>query len=547
MSWTYSRHHYWAIAAVPIKPAATGPDRMLTMNAVDPSGGGTTTPGEGVHTYADGTVVNISATPSAGYVFDHWEGAVANANSASTTVTMDADKTVTAHFMVTHDLTMVVDPVRRWYHRACRGRAHLRRGDGRQHLGDAQSRLRVRVSWTGDVANPTSASTTVTMDADKTVTANFVAEEYTLSVNIVGHGSVSKDPDKATYHYGDQVLLTATPAFGYEFAGWSGDLADGANPQTVTMNGNKSVTATFEQYTPMSLGLDGTPTSGKGAASASSLSFAHTTGTGTDRLMLVGVSWNCGSADRTISSVTFTPSGGSAIDLTEVFTQNAGGTSAPRYSAIYKLLDPPKGVTGTVTVTFSGQVSNGSVAGAADFAGVDQSNPLGTAVGAGSPDNSATAIGVDLAGLNGDELVFDNVFGGAGSASQTLTAASGQTQLWNVLNYASSPATNIIAAASTKQATGSSVTMSWTAGATGWLAIAAVPINPRFVTVTAPTGTTSKDQGAALDGHLDDQPGGGHGPVQHLGGQPRRTAGTWARSTTPPTPSARPATPTRST
>ena len=38
--------------------------------------------------------------------------------------------------------------------------------------------------------------------------------------------------------------------------------------------------------------------------------------------------------------------------------------------------------------------------------------------------------------------------------------------------------------------------MSWTAGSC-W-AIAAVPINPRFVTVTAPTGTTSKNQGEAL-------------------------------------------------
>ena len=108
MTWTYSATNYWAITAVPIKPAATGPDRVLTMNAVDPSGGGTTTPAEGVHTYAEGTVVTISATPSAGYVFDHWTGAVANASSASTTVTMDADKTVTAHFVVTHDLTMVV-------------------------------------------------------------------------------------------------------------------------------------------------------------------------------------------------------------------------------------------------------------------------------------------------------------------------------------------------------------------------------------------------------------------------------------------------------
>ena len=46
--------------------------------------------------------------------------------------------------------------------------------------------------------------------------------------------------------------------------------------------------------------FDGTPSTAKGAASVSSLSFAHTTGTGSDRLMLVGVSWNCGTTDRTI-------------------------------------------------------------------------------------------------------------------------------------------------------------------------------------------------------------------------------------------------------
>ena len=66
-------------------------------------------------------------------------------------------------------------------------------------------------------------------------------------------------------------------------------------------------------------------------------------------------------------------------------TQQAG--TQLRYSAIYKLLNPPSGVTGTVTVTFSGAVSNGIVAGAADFAGVDQTTPLGTAVGAGSTDH----------------------------------------------------------------------------------------------------------------------------------------------------------------
>ncbi len=51
------------------------------------------------------------------------------------------------------------------------------------------------------------------MDADKTVMAYFAQEEYTLTVNIVGQGAVIRMPPlPTTYHYGDQVELTATPA-----------------------------------------------------------------------------------------------------------------------------------------------------------------------------------------------------------------------------------------------------------------------------------------------------------------------------------------------
>ena len=71
----------------------------LTM-AVDPVGGGTTNPAAGIHTHDAGTVVNLTATPAAGYVFDHWTGNVANVNSATTTVTMSANQAVTAHFIL---------------------------------------------------------------------------------------------------------------------------------------------------------------------------------------------------------------------------------------------------------------------------------------------------------------------------------------------------------------------------------------------------------------------------------------------------------------
>ena len=242
----------------------------------------------------------------------------------------------------------------------------------------------------------------------------------TLAVDPVGGGTTEPGVGAHTYPQGTVVAISATPNSGYVFDSWTGDAdcADGS----VTMNAAKTCTATFVAAPP-AVTVDGAFSS-KTGNTVSSLTIDHTTGTGTDRLLVVGVSWNCGTTDRSISSVTFTPSGGSAIALAEVITQlGVNSSSDPRYSAIYSLLNPPSGVAGTVTVTFSGSVSNGIVAGVANFAGVDQTTPLGTP-GGGLPLTSDTAPTVSLTGLNGDELVFDNVFQGASAESQTLTAGT---------------------------------------------------------------------------------------------------------------------------
>ena len=75
---------------------------------------------------------------------------------------------------------------------------------------------------------------------------------YTLTVNVnpAGSGTVTKNPDKSTYCPNDQVTLTATQNAGYSFSSWSGDLAGNTNPATVTMDGNKTVTANFTTGTP---------------------------------------------------------------------------------------------------------------------------------------------------------------------------------------------------------------------------------------------------------------------------------------------------------
>jgi xyloglucan-specific exo-beta-1,4-glucanase len=67
---------------------------------------------------------------------------------------------------------------------------------------------------------------------------------YTLTINIVGEGTVTRIPDLATYYEGDVVELVATPASGWQFDGWSGAtlLLD---PTRVVINGDTVLTATF--------------------------------------------------------------------------------------------------------------------------------------------------------------------------------------------------------------------------------------------------------------------------------------------------------------
>lgn len=204
--------------------------------------------------------------------------------------------------------------------------------------------------------------------------------------------------------------------------------------------------------------------------SATTFSFCHTTGTGTNRLLMVGVSWNANTNNSPISSVTFSPSGGSAISLTQAISlQNSW---AYRFAAIYYLVNPPSGIGGNVSVTFSASVGSGIVAGAANYLDVDQTTPLGAGNGA---DGVSPSASVTLSGLVGDELIFDTLF--VGGSSTGVTAGTNQTELtgWDA------NASQARGAASTKPAPAGSTAMTWTIAGSQtsyiWVDVA-VPINP---------------------------------------------------------------------
>ena len=74
---------------------------------------------------------------------------------------------------------------------------------------------------------------------------------YTLTVSAdpAVAGSVSREPDAESYNAGTSVTVTATPAAGYTFTGWTGASTATANVVQITMNGNKTLTANFQRQT----------------------------------------------------------------------------------------------------------------------------------------------------------------------------------------------------------------------------------------------------------------------------------------------------------
>ncbi len=89
------------------------------------------------------------------------------------------------------------------------------------------------------------ATGNVNVDSDKTVDVTLSRKLYTLSIEVTGNGTVTKNPDKPEYTHGEEVLLTAIPEAGWSFTNWTGDFTGSDNPKVIVMDQNRSVSATF--------------------------------------------------------------------------------------------------------------------------------------------------------------------------------------------------------------------------------------------------------------------------------------------------------------
>jgi hypothetical protein len=72
---------------------------------------------------------------------------------------------------------------------------------------------------------------------------------YNVVITTSGNGFVSLNPSGGVYTAGTSVTVTATPLLGYNFINFSGDLSGSSTQQTISVNSNIAITASFTTST----------------------------------------------------------------------------------------------------------------------------------------------------------------------------------------------------------------------------------------------------------------------------------------------------------
>jgi len=189
--------------------------------------------------------VILEAVPAPGYQFDGWTGDITSEDNPFTLV-MDCSKFVTANFFLIK-YTLIVNISSNGSTEPAVGSHEYIPGSLVDVIATPDINWQF-AGWTGDVTDPTSATTTIIMNSDMTVTADFSPIVHTLTMGTDGSGSTEPAVGPNEYPQGSIVDIVATPGRGWKFDSWTGDVADPASAvTTVTVTADMEVTALFRR------------------------------------------------------------------------------------------------------------------------------------------------------------------------------------------------------------------------------------------------------------------------------------------------------------
>ena len=291
------------------------------------------------------TVITLTATPAGGSTFAGWLGACSGL-SPTCQVTMSQAQDVTASFYSATQISLTAN-------KAGNGTGTVTSSPAGINCGATCSASYAQNTVVTLQASPDSTSTfsgwsgacsgtgacQVTMDAAKTVTATFAGPLLSVSRSGAGTGTVTSSPAgidcgatcAASFAPNQFVTLTAAPAAGSTFAGWTGACA-GTGRCQVTMDFAKSVTASF---------------SVQGATTATLTVTKQGNGSGTVTSNVGGI--NCGATCSTTLNLNTSVQLTASVSAGSVFTGWTGGCVATTTTCTLTL-DQAKTVFATFTI-----------------------------------------------------------------------------------------------------------------------------------------------------------------------------------------------------
>jgi hypothetical protein len=199
--------------------------------SIAPGNGGTVTPSEGF--YDEDMQIELMAQPAPGYLFERWSGDAMSIDN-EITILMNDDKIITANFKAAYKLETSVNP---------ENAGTISPDSGMYEVGKEFSLTAKPASgyrfdhWSGDVTGA-SNHISITMNSAKNITANFVAQ-YALTVQISPENSGTVRPGTGNYDAGADLSLIASPAPGYKFDHWSGDVPSTEHSVTLKLHIDK--------------------------------------------------------------------------------------------------------------------------------------------------------------------------------------------------------------------------------------------------------------------------------------------------------------------
>ena len=210
--------------------------------ALTNGGGGSVSANPTPGPYLSNTVVTITATPNAGWMFLQWLGD-ASGGSAVTNLTMNRAKAVQAIFGTTLGTTA-----------ANGGYVMLNPPGGIYPYGTTVQLSAIPSNgnffaiWGNAAGGNVNPLNFVLTNANPTVSSLFApvpGGQAALTVIPVGMGSISVSPRANAYATGSGVTIMATPEAGQVFLGWSGDASGTQNPLPLTLNASALIYANF--------------------------------------------------------------------------------------------------------------------------------------------------------------------------------------------------------------------------------------------------------------------------------------------------------------